>query len=62
MANILYDLLDNRVIVYLDDILIYTDNVDKQIPLVQEVLFFFFFFFYNHMTQQSPSGMAGEPE
>ena len=38
MDNIFHDLLDNGVIVYLDDILIYTDNVDKHIPLVQEVL------------------------
>ena len=38
MNNIFHDLLDNGVIVYLDDILIYTENVDKHIPLVQEVL------------------------
>ena len=38
MDNIFHDLLDNGVIVYLDDILIYTDNVDNHIPLVQEVL------------------------
>ena len=38
MDNIFHDLLDNGVIVYLDDILIYTENVDKHIPLVQEVL------------------------
>ena len=36
--TIFYDVLDNRVRVYLDDILIYTDNVEKHIPLVQEVL------------------------
>ena len=38
MDNIFHDLLDNVVIVYLDDILRYTENVDKHIPLVQEVL------------------------
>ena len=38
MDNIFHDLLDNGVIVYLNDILIYTENVDKHIPLVQEVL------------------------
>ena len=38
MDNIFHDLLDNGVIVYLDDILIYTETVDKHIPLVQEVL------------------------
>ena len=38
MDNIFHDLLDNGVIVYLDDLLIYTENVDKHIPLVQEVL------------------------
>ena len=34
MVNILHDLFDNAVIVHLDDILIYTKNVDKHIPLV----------------------------
>ena len=38
MDNIFHDLLDNGVIVYLNDISIYTKNVDKHIPLVQEVL------------------------
>ena len=38
MDNIFHDLLDNRVIVYLDDILIYTESVDKHILLVQKVL------------------------
>ena len=38
MDNFFHDLLDNGVIVYLDDIVIYTENVDKHIPLVQEVL------------------------
>ena len=38
MDNIFHDLLDHGVIGYLDDILIYTENVDKHIPLVQEVL------------------------
>ena len=36
--NIFHDLLDNGVIVYLDDILIYTKEVYKHVPLVQEVL------------------------
>ena len=35
--NIFNDLLDNGVIMYLYDILIYTDNMDKHVPLVQEV-------------------------
>ena len=39
MDNIFHDLLDNVVIMYLDDILIYTENMEKHIPLVQEVLF-----------------------
>ena len=38
MDNIFHDPLDNGVIVYLDDILIYTENVDEHVPLVQEVL------------------------
>ena len=38
MDNIFHDLLDNGVKVYLDDTLIYTETVDKHIPLVQEVL------------------------
>ena len=38
MDNIFYDLLDNGVIVYLNDILRYTANEDKHIPLVQEVV------------------------
>ena len=36
--NIFHDLLDNEVIVYLNNILIYTDNIAKCLPLVQEVL------------------------
>ena len=36
MDNIFHDLLDNAVIVYLNDILIYTENMEKHIPLVQE--------------------------
>ena len=39
MDNIFHDLLYNDVIVYLDDILIYTEKVDKHIRLEQEVLF-----------------------
>ena len=38
MDNTFHDLLDNGVLVNLDDILIYTDNVDKHMRLVQEVL------------------------
>ena len=38
MDSILHDLLDNGVIVYLDDILVYSDRIDNHIPLVQEVL------------------------
>ena len=38
MDNILHDRLDYGVILYLDDILIYNENVDKHIPLGQEVL------------------------
>ena len=37
MDNNFHDLLDNRVIVYLD-LLIHTKNVDKHVPLVREVL------------------------
>ena len=37
MDNIFHDLLDNRIIVYLDEILIYTEDVDKHILLVHEV-------------------------
>ena len=36
--NIFHDLWDNEVIMYLNDILIYTDDIDKYILLVQEVL------------------------
>ena len=38
MDSIFHDLLDNGVIVYLDDILIYSDNVEEHTLLVQEVL------------------------
>ena len=38
MDNIFDDLLDNGLIVYLYDILLYTESMDKHIPLVQEVL------------------------
>ena len=38
MDSIFHDLLDNGVIVYLDDILVYSDHIDNHIPLVQEVL------------------------
>ena len=38
MDNNFHDLLDNGVIAYLDDLLIYTKNVDKHVPLVREVL------------------------
>ena len=36
--SIFYNLLDNGVIVYLDDILIYTIDEQQHVPLVQEVL------------------------
>ena len=38
MNNIFHDLLDNAVTVYLDNILIYTESIEKDIPLVQAVL------------------------
>ena len=38
MDGILHNLLHNGVIVYLDDILIYSDNIEEHTLLVQEVL------------------------
>ena len=38
MDNIFRDLLNNGVIVYLDEIMIHTQNVDKHVLLVREVL------------------------
>ena len=38
MDNILHDLLDGGVIVYIDDILIYTEDESTHVKLVQEVL------------------------
>ena len=38
MNNILHDLLDDGVIVYIDDILIYSDDEKTHVKLVQEVL------------------------
>jgi len=38
MKKILRELLDHRVVVYLDDILIYSENMDAHIKLVQKVL------------------------
>ena len=38
MDNMFYHMLDNGVIVYLYDILIYTENEKKHISLLQEVL------------------------
>ena len=38
MNHIFHDLLDIRVIVHLYNLLIYNENVDKHIPLIQEVL------------------------
>jgi len=38
MNNILSEFLDHRVVVYLDDILIYSENMDDHIKLVQKVL------------------------
>ena len=39
MDNIFHDLIDNWVMMYLKNILIYTESVDKHIPLAQEELF-----------------------
>ena len=38
MDNILHDLLDDGVMVYIDDILIYSDNEKNHVKLVQQVL------------------------
>jgi len=38
MNKILRDFLDHRVVVYLDDILIYSENMEDHITLVQQVL------------------------
>jgi len=38
MNKILREFLDHRVVVYLDDILIYTENMDNDIKLIQKVL------------------------
>ena len=38
MNKILSEFLDNRVLVYLDDILIYSDNMEDYIKLMQRVL------------------------
>ena len=38
LDNILHDLLDDGLIVYIDDILIYSDNEETHVKLVQEVL------------------------
>jgi len=38
MNKILREFLDHGVVVYLDDILIYSENMDDQIKLVQKVL------------------------
>jgi hypothetical protein len=38
MNEILRDLIDNRVIVYIDQMLIYLDNIQKHKCLVMEVL------------------------
>jgi len=38
MNKILREFLDHRVVVYLDDILIYSENIDDNIKLVQKVL------------------------
>ena len=38
MDNILHDLLDDRVIVYINDILLYSDDEKTHVKLVQEVL------------------------
>jgi len=36
--KILREFLDHRVVVYVDDILIYSDNIDEHMKLVQKVL------------------------
>ena len=38
MNNIFWDLLDQCVVVYLDDILIYSDNPEQHMKHIQEVL------------------------
>jgi len=38
MNKMLRELLDHQVVVYLDDILIYSENMDNHIRLVQKVL------------------------
>ena len=38
MDNILHDLLDDRVIIYIDDIWIYLENEKTHVKLVQDVL------------------------
>lgn len=38
MNDIFIDLFDNGVIVYLNYLLIYTENIAKHVPYVQEVL------------------------
>ena len=38
MNTILRDFLDHRVVVYLDDIRIYSENEEEHIPLVKKVL------------------------
>jgi len=38
MNKILREFLDHRVVVYLDEILIYSDNMEDHIKLVQKVL------------------------
>jgi len=38
MNKILREFLDHRVVVYLDDILIYSENMDDHVKLVQRVL------------------------
>ena len=38
MNNLFYDLLDNGVVVFLDDILIYSDNLDEHCRILDIVL------------------------
>ena len=38
MNDVFTDLLDVCTVVYLDDILVYSDNMDQHIPHVREIL------------------------
>jgi len=38
MNKMLREILHHRIVVYVDDILIYSENIDEHIKLVQKVL------------------------